>query len=162
MPTGGTVAFAWSPDPADAPGRVGLGLGCTLSAADAAGAQVTQFSQPVRLEIPLSAADLSGVNPETVAIFWQDVSAQTWQALPTFIDETQQIAVAEVDRPGSCALLGQPLADGQAPVTSIEVDGPGGAAGVWAGAVTVALTSEDVGGGSVAEIEYSLDAGRSW
>ncbi|MFO7683527.1 MAG: FHA domain-containing protein [Chloroflexota bacterium] len=162
LPAGGAVTFAWSPDPAAVPGRLGVGLGCALSAADVDGVQVTQFAQPLRLEVPLDAADLSRVNPETAVIYWQEASSDTWQALPTFMDESGRIAVVEVTGPGACTLLGEPLTDVQAPVSTIQVDGSTGSGGFWYEAVTVSIASEDVGGGSVAQIEYSLDAGQTW
>ena len=158
LPAGGAVALAWAPDPVDVPERVGVGLSCQLSVADANKNQVTQFAQPVRLELPLSAADLSQVRTETLAIYWQDAAGEAWQALPTFIDETQNIAAVEVDRPGACALLGVPTADVMAPVSTIDITGATGANDVWYDAVTIAINSSE----DAAQIEYSLDAGKTW
>jgi uncharacterized protein YraI len=158
LPAAGTVTFAWSPDPVVVPERGGTGLGCSLSVTDANGAQVLQFNQPIRLEIPLNAADLSQVRPETLTLYWLDADGESWQALPTFVNETNTSAFAEINRPGSCALLGAPISDSVAPVSTISVTGATGVGDAWFEAVTVSIESEP----DVAQIEYSLDAGTTW
>jgi len=160
LPPGGHVTFAWSPDPPFTHDLVGTGSGCVLAVTDAAGNQMTQFSTPLHVEIPLAAADLSNVDPATLAIYWRDVDGESWQPLPTFIDETNNLAIAATDRPGQCALLGRPLRDVVPPTSSIQVEGPRGVDGAWYEQVTVTVESEDPGG--VAKIEYSLDAGTTW
>jgi len=158
LPANGSVALVWAPDPVNVPERIGLGFGCGLSAADVNGEQVTQFTQPVRLELPLKMADLSRVRPETLAVYWRDATGEDWQALPTFFDETNQLVAAEINRPGTCALLGEPIADVVAPVSTIDVTGTVGVGDVWYEAVTVAIHSSE----NAAQIEYSLDAGTTW
>ena len=160
LPPGGHITFAWSPDPPFTHEWVGTGNGCVLAVTDAAGNQVTQFSAPLTVEIPLAAADLSNVDPNTLAIYWRDADSETWRPLPTFIDEANGLAIAATDRPGQCALLGQPLRDVVPPTSSIQVEGPQGIDGAWYDRVTVSVSSEDPGG--VALIEYSLDAGATW
>lgn len=157
LPAGGTVSLAWMPDPVDVPERIGVGLSCTLSVADAEGEQLTRFTQPVRLEIPLETAVLSQIRPETLTIYWLEDGKDEWQALPTFIDETKAIAAIDIDRPGACALLGEPVADIIPPVSTIAVTGATGADDAFYEAVTVAISSEDK-----ISIEYSLDAGTTW
>ncbi len=70
------------------------------------------------------------------------------------------VATALTDRPGKCALLGEPVRDIIPPVTTINFEGPRADAGSWYDEVTVVLTSEDPSG--VAQIEYSIDAGTTW
>ena len=160
LPPGGHITFTWSPDPPFTHDLVGTGNGCVLAVTDASGNQVTQFSTPINVEIPLAAADLSNVEPATLAIYWRDVEGEEWRPLPTFIDETNNLAIAATDRPGQCALLGRPLHDVVPPTSSIQVEGPRGVDGAWYDQVTVTVESEDPGG--VAKIEYSLDAGTTW
>jgi murein DD-endopeptidase MepM/ murein hydrolase activator NlpD len=160
LPPGGRLTFAWSPDPHFTHELVGTGNGCVLSVTDAAGNQVTQFSAPLNVEIPLASADLSNVDPDTLAIYWRDGDNADWRPLPTFIDEDNGLAIAATDRPGQCALMGRPLRDVVPPTSSIQVEGPQGVDGAWYDQVTVSVSSEDPAG--VATIEYSLDAGTTW
>ncbi len=158
LPPASSVVLAWAPDPVVVPEHMGVGLGCVLNVADNQGEQLTQFAQPVRLELPLAAADLSQVNPETLALYWQDPTDASWQPLPTFIDESKQIAAAEINRPGACALLAEPLADNMPPRSSIEVNGEESVDGTWFDAVTVSIQSDE----DTDQIEFSLDAGITW
>ncbi|MBK8985461.1 MAG: peptidoglycan DD-metalloendopeptidase family protein [Chloroflexi bacterium] len=160
LPPGGRLTFAWSPDPHFTHELVGTGSGCLLSVTDAVGNQLTQFSAPLNVEIPLASADLSNVDPNTLAIYWLGVDGETWQPLPTFIDEANGLAIATTNRPGQCALMGQPLRDVVPPTSTIQVEGPPGVDGAWYERVTVSVSSTDPAG--VATIEYSLDAGTTW
>jgi len=160
LPPGGRLTFTWAPDPPFTHELVGAGSGCVLAVTDAAGNQVTQFGAPLNVEIPLASADLENVDPDTLAIYWRDLGSDSWRPLPTFIDETNELAIAATDRPGQCALLGRPLRDVVPPTSGIQVEGPRGVDGAWYEQVTVTVNSDDPSG--VAKIEYSLDAGTSW
>lgn len=160
FPPGGTVYWSWAPDPPFAHVLVGTGNGCVLSATDAEGKMATSFDPAVRVEVLFDAAEFPQVNPDTLAIYWQDAGSEVWYPLPTQLDAARGIAAAETSRPGHCALMGRPARDVVPPSTRIEVSGERGVDGVWYDQVTVSASSSDPSG--IAQIDYSLDAGTTW
>lgn len=160
LPPGGTVNYAWSPNPPPSSDLAGGGAGCVLSVFDAGGQPALAFDPPVAVQLPFDPADLADLDPATVAIFWQDAGSEAWRPLPTEFDYENNLAAAFADRPGRCALMGRPTRDLVAPQTRIQVTGPTSPEGDFYDAVTVTLSSEDPSG--VALVEYSLDGGTSW
>lgn len=160
LPPGGKVYWTWSPDPPPGKDDAGVGHGCTLSVQDAAGVQVREFSQPVKIEIPYTTADLSNVKPDSLAIYWRTVGGDTWEKLETTLFPKQGVAVAFTSTPGTCSLRGKPLRDLVAPVTEIHLIGEQAADGAYFDKVQVKLEPRDDDG--VAFTEYSLDGGSSW
>jgi len=160
LPPGGTVNYSWAPDPPPSETLAGAGQGCVLSAFDPQGNPVTRFDPPLAVQLPLDPAGLADLDPETMAIHWQETGSSEWMPLPTQIDPQRQLALAYTDRPGRCALLGRPTRDLMQPKTTIQVSGPTSADGDFYQAVSITLSSADPSG--ITRIEYSLDAGSSW
>ncbi len=160
LPPGGTVFYSYAPDPPPTPNLAGTGEGCVLSAIAPDGSPATSFDTAARVELPYNPAEFSHLDPDTVAIYWQDAGSSDWYPLPTQFDEERGVAAAESSKPGHCALLGQPTQDVTKPRTSIEVSGERGVDGAFYDVVTVSASASDAGG--VAKIEYSLDAGDTW
>jgi len=159
LPPGGTVQISWAPDPPAEPDRAGAGRACALSVLDEGGRPVTSFDPPVEIAIPFTLAEIAGLDPDSLAVHWLAPGREDWQPLPTQLDFERGIALARTDRPGQCALLGDPLGDRIPPVTRISVQGAWHE-GAWYDAVVVTLEGEDESG--IARTEYSLDGGTTW
>ncbi len=159
LPPGGTVQISWVPDPPPLPGQAGAGRACTVSVLDGNGNPVASFDPPVEVSIPFTLADIAGLDPDSLAVYWLAPGREDWQPLPTQIDFEAGVAVARSDRPGQCALLGDPLEDRIPPVTRILSDGAS-LEGVWYDTVTITLEGMDESG--IARTEFSLDGGTTW
>ncbi|HFC11720.1 MAG TPA: hypothetical protein ENJ56_02660, partial [Anaerolineae bacterium] len=163
FPPGGVINFAWVPDPSPTNELAGTGQACALSVFDAAGEPITQFGQPLRIEIPFSFDNLKDVDAATMAVYWKAAGSDSFAPLDTdiqFDDAGGGIAVAYTQEAGHCALMGQPSRDFLPPESQILVEGASSDGGTsWYDSVVVSLVSsaEDL-----AQINYSLDGGESW
>jgi murein DD-endopeptidase MepM/ murein hydrolase activator NlpD len=160
LPPGGTVNWSWAPDPVPSGGLAGVGQGCVVSVFDAQGQPVTSFDPPLAITLSFDPAQLNGVDPATLGIYFRRDSASEWLPLPTQIDQSRHLALAYADHPGQCALLGQATRDRTAPHSTISAAGLTAPDGALFEEVVVTITSDDPGG--VARIDYSLDAGTTW
>jgi murein DD-endopeptidase MepM/ murein hydrolase activator NlpD len=160
LPPGGTVYWSWAPDPPPSPNLYGTQHACVLSVFDTDGNPVGSFDPPLTIRIPFTPEDLAAVDPDSLFIHLLPSGEPDWIPLPTQLDLANGVATALTDRPGKCALLGEPLADLSAPTTIIEFSGAAGPAGAWYEEVTVTLSASDPSG--ITLIEYSLDAGTTW
>ncbi len=160
LPPGGTIYWSWAPDPPPKSNLYGTNHSCVLSVFDSAGHPVTSFDPPVTIRIPFNSEDLANVDPNSLFIHLLAPGEVNWTALPTQLDLNNRVAIALTDRPGKCALLGEPLTDLIPPTTTIDFSGPTAPGGEWYEEVTVTLGARDPSG--ITLIEYSLDAGTTW
>ncbi len=160
LPPGGTVTFSWKPDPAPQGAYVGANNACTLNVKDAQGQPVTKFNTPVSIIIPFKDQDIENIDPKTLTIYWRDTANGPWTPLPTTLDLQKKVAEAETDRPGSCALMGQPTKDIAPPAAAIQVNADRAPDGSFYDQATVTLSAYDPSG--IKAIYYSLDGGQTW
>lgn len=160
VPPQTTFYWTWSPDPIPTDLLAGVGQACTLSAFDVNGTPITRFDPPIMFSVPFDLNRISDVDPATLGLYWRDLESDVWQPLPTTLDPETGVAVAFTDRPGECALLGQPTVDRVQPRTHIMADSAAGQNGSFYDVVTVSLSSEDSSG--ISQTEYSLDGGQTW
>jgi hypothetical protein len=159
LPPGGSVYYAWAPDPEPSQTAAGVGQGCVLSVLDAQGQPVTQFDAPVKIVLPFDLANLSNIDPKTLVIYWKEPGGD-WLPLETVLDFENEVAIAETDRSGKCSLMGQPTAYIFPPKTTIQVSGDQSPEGTFYDEVQVSISSTDAS--DVSEIYYSLDNGTTW
>jgi murein DD-endopeptidase MepM/ murein hydrolase activator NlpD len=160
MPPGGNVYWSWTPDIIFSPDLIGTGHGCAIAVFDPTGNPVTEFDEPVIIQLKFEPSDIADVDPDTLAIHLLDAETGEWEPLETTIDWDNYIAAASAQRPGKCGLLGEPTADFTPPQTNILFSGENTTEGEWFDEVTVTLESSDPSG--IEEIEYSIDGGDTW
>lgn len=160
LPPGGTLFWAWSPDPLPTSTLSGIGESSVISAVDEDGEPVEEFDPPLEFEIPFDLGELTLVDPATLGVYWLPALGGEWAPLLGHVDLVRGVAYAQVSRPGQIALLGLPARDLVPPTAEIRVSGPTSEEGDLYARVAVTLEGFDPSG--VELLEYSLDNGNTW
>jgi murein DD-endopeptidase MepM/ murein hydrolase activator NlpD len=102
------LMFNLSNEPvANATPLVNTGHSFSLSAMDNSGQVVHQLNQEITLEVNFSLTDLTGINTDTLSIYYWNPDSNRWVPLQTNIDWDAYTATAQVDHLSIFALLGR-------------------------------------------------------
>lgn len=121
---------------------------------------IRSFLHPLLIEIDFQQFDLTGIKPETLAIYSSE-DGEVWNKEETEVDFTSKKAIVHTSHLTQFALMGE-RADTEPPVTTAVVDGLKGSGEYYRSAVDVSLFSHDnTGGVGVEKTLFSLD-GEAW
>lgn len=133
-----------------------LGSSVVITAQTLAGQLITQFNKVFTLEIDFSGEDLTGYDPDSIALY-SSQDGRTWTKIDSNIDMFSKKATAELDHLTHFALFAEQT-DTTPPVTTTILTGTEGKDNWFRSNVQVALNAQDEGVGS-AYTAYRLDGG---